>query len=346
MKDLRRYLDILKNDVKTRHHDTRYNSLYDDIDANILFECQEKFRNEYGHPRYKVYGNVFEEHGIFSKSREFASFISKFIENFIVDDKDHNIMFLCKEIPELRNDFFNILYVNFDDNFDPNTKGEYDYLCSDEKFIGNKFEYVTISINKNIDRKKIYQTIQHELNHFYKDLNKHKNKAGSLEDEIVKTNFGSLNGDENDSDFEKFVKDILYFLDKTEAQAYIAEFDGILGDEKFKNIQNGFNKIYESKLYKDIKNFAILMETNDDLLNKKLCDTYRNIYKANTTDEKILKMLRKKWNVFWKKFTNHIYQCVCDHVVKYQEKPNINIGSEDIELQHMKEYINKSIFVE
>lgn len=345
MKDIRHYFNKLK-DFKTRYHDIKYNSLYDNVDASILFECQEKFRNEYGHSRYVMYGNVFEEHGIFSKSREFASFIYKFIKTFINDNEDHNVMFLCNDIPELKNSFFNIIYVNFDDNFDSSVKGEYDYSCSDERFADGMFEYITISINKNIDKRKIYQTLEHELNHAYKDLKKHINNSGSLESETIKTRFGLLNSDYDDSEFDAFVKDALYFLDKTESQAYIAEFDGILGDKKYKNIQNAFNDIYESKLYKDIKHFKVLFESEDNTLNKSLCDSYRKIYKVNTTDNKILKTLRSKWDSFWKKFTNHIYQCVCDHVIEYVERPYVNIGCDDIEIEHMKKYINKSIFVE
>ena len=60
MKSLNEYLSLLK-DVKTHYHDTSYNEYYDDIDLNILLECQNKFKNEYNHPEYKIYVNLFEE---------------------------------------------------------------------------------------------------------------------------------------------------------------------------------------------------------------------------------------------------------------------------------------------
>ena len=345
MKNIIEYINYI-NEVKTHHHNTSYNNYYNDVDLYILLECQNKFRDEYNHPEYCVYGNLFEEHGIFSKSREFASFISNFIKEYIKDTEDYTILFMCNEIEELKNDFFNTIYINFDGNFsDPNIKGEYDQTDSKERFNNGKFDYITISLNKNIQKEKIYQTIEHELNHAYKDLRLLINNDDSLEIKTIKSKYHLLNYNDNDSEFDKLIKDILYLLDKSEQQAYIAEFDGILGDTKFDNIQNAFNKIYDSKLYKQIKEFEKIIKSKDKILLKNICDSYRKVYSTKRyTDERIISILNKDWNHFWDKFTNHIYQCVCDHVKEYSLR-----NEKDIEhnLENkFKEYINKSIFIE
>ena len=344
MKTLNEYINLLK-EVKTHYHDTSYNEDYDDIDLNILLECQLKFQSEYNHPEYKIYGNIFEKHGIFDKSREFASFITNFIKSYITDYEDYTILFLCDNIPELKNDFFKTIYLNFDGNFsDDNIKGEYDQTNSNERFNGNNFDYITISLNKNIDKEKIYRTIEHELNHAYKDLNLLINKEDNLEIKTIKSKYHLLNYNDSDSKFDKTIKDILYLLDKSEQQAYIAEFDGILGDNKFNNIQDAFNKIYDSKLYKQIKEFEKIIKSNDDVLLKNVCNSYRKIYDNNYTDKKILSILNKEWEHFWKKFVNHIYQSVCDHVKEYSSRQHIDLDSDNTD--KYEKYINKSIFIE
>lgn len=343
MKNIIEYINYI-NEVKTHHHNTSYNNYYDNVDLYILLECQNKFRDEYNHPEYHIYGNLFEEHGIFSKSREFALFISNFIKEYIKDTEDYTILFMCNEIEELKNDFFNTIYINFDGNFsDPNIKGEYDQTNANERFNGKCFDYITISLNKNIQKGKIYQTIEHELNHAYKDLNLMKN-GSDLEIKTIKSKYHLLNYNDSDSEFDKQIKDILYLLDKSEQQAYIAEFDGILGDTKFDNIQNAFNKIYDSKLYKQIKEFEKIIKSKDKILLKNICDSYKKVYsKKRYMDERIISILNKNWNHFWNKFTNHIYQCVCDHVKEYSVRQHTDLEKDD---NKYEKYINKSIFIE
>lgn len=347
MKTLNEYIDFMRNVIKTHGHDTSHNDLYDDIDAKILFECQAKFRKEYGHHEYRVYGDIFEAHGIFDKSREFASFITKFLEVFASDSKDFSIMFVCKDIPELKNNYFDIIYVNFDDNFyDSSIKGEYDITNAKERFVDGRFEYITININKNVDKGKIYSILEHELNHAYTDLQKLINKSDSLEINTIKSKYHLLSHNENDSDFDKLVKNICYLLDKYEQSAYLAQFDGILGDTKFNNIQDAFNKIYDSELYKQIKEFEKIIRSNDDDIFDALCKSYRKVYNVRYSNEKILNVLNKDWDHFWNKFVNHIYQCVCDHVREYATRQHVYIsyiGNDDKE--RFTKYIGKSIFI-
>ena len=347
MKSLSEHIDFMRNVIKTHGHDTSHNDLYDDIDAKILFECQAKFRKEYRHHEYKVYGDIFEAHGIFDKSREFASFITKILNNFITDNENHLIMFICNDIPELKNNYFNIIYVNFYDNFyDNSMNGEYDSSNSKERFIDNKFEYITININKKVDKVRIYSIIEHELNHAYTDLKKLTNKSNSLEIESIKSKYNLLDHGDKDSKFDAIIKDICYLLDKYEQSAYIAEFDGILGDTKFNNIQDAFNKIYDSELYKQIKEFEKIIRSNDDDIFDALCKSYRKVYNVKYSNEKILNVLKKDWNHFWNKFVNHIYQCVCDHVREYATRQHAYIsyiGNDDKE--RFTKYIGKSIFI-
>ena len=346
MKSLNEYIELLKNDIKTHHHDTSYNEYYDDVDLHILFECQNKFRNEYNHPEYKIYGDIFEAHGIFDKSREFASFMTKFLKEFITDYEDHSILFMCNDIPELKNKYFDTIYLNFDGNFSDNEiKGEYDQTNAEERFLDDRFEYMTISLNKNIDKEKIYKTIEHELNHAYTDLQKLIHNSNSLEIDSIKNEYHLLNYDDSDTEFDKRIKDICYLLDKYEQSAYIAEFDGILGDKKYNNIQDAFNKIYDSKLYKQVKEFEKIIKSEDKILLRAICNSYHKIYpEKRYNDEKILSILNKKWNHFWDKFINHVYQCVCDHVEEYEVRQHPSI--DDDMINKMKTYINKSIFIE
>lgn len=344
MKSIQEYLDLMREKIKTHNHDTKYNNEYDYIDLNILLECQYKFNDEYFNPGYSIYGNIFESHGIFDRARQFSSFITLFIKTF-VSEKNKTIMFICNDIDELKNDFFEIIYINFSDLSKIGIKGEYDETNQENRFINNKFTYITISLDNNINNEDIYKTISHELKHAYQDLNLCINNKENLYQKAIQTKIYKLNFEKTDDDIMNLLKYVLHITDKYEISAYISELDGILGDKKYDNIQNAFNEIYKSDIYSKMKYVKLIIDINDAKTLNKFCIAYNKIFDTKFSNDKIKNILYKKVNLFWEKFTNQVYQCVCDHT-KYGKRSFGDINQKNETINNMKKYINNSIFIE
>jgi len=349
MKSLQDYLEIMKDNP--HYFNKSYLKEYDLEDLQILdslwyiYECNIK----------KCHGirNIFEAHSVFPNCRKMTQFITFLLTNFDYKPED-SILIMCNDIDELNNDYFNTIYINYE-NLN-NDNGQYEMNIDKDNLIDNKFDYITINVNYNLEKEKIYDKIEHELTHAYDDLQRHINNSDSLYIKAIKDKYYSLNNFISNNDFERDVKNLLYLLDKSEQNAYLAQFDGILGNKKYKNIQQAYNKIYDSKLYKEIKDFTYLVEYNDDKINKDICKLYRKIYNSNKPDNKILKDIHKEWERFKEHFRRNIYQCVIDHIeiLEYTDDGN-SLGYEG-EIQSDKdkklkekiktEYLNKSIFIE
>lgn len=347
MRDIQYYLQIMR---ENKPFDRSYLEKYDLFDLQILDSCMHTYSYNY-RKNYNGY-LVFESHSIFNKCREITEFIVFILKHYDLDKKS-NIMFLCNDIDEIKNDYFNVIYLycNVNDN---NNKAE--YSASDDKNIlkDNKFDYIFFNVNIDLPIDSLYDKIEHELTHAYEDLQRHINKTDSLYLKSIKDKYYNLEKLDTDSKELKDVKNLLYLLDKSEQNAYMAQFDGILGQESFKHIQKAYNKIYNSKLYKDIKSFSYLVTNKDQETQELLCDLYRKIYDSKETNNKILKKIYKEWDRFFEHFRRNIYQCVCDHIDKQSYRFDIGIGDETYEnnteekLKEKidKEYINKSIFIE
>ena len=349
MKSLSEYLNLMK-DIKTNYHDTSYNEYYDNIDLNILKECQDKFRDEYDyHKTYKVYGDIFEKHGIFDNEREFSNFISTAIFNFVDSYENKSFMFICDDINELKNDYFKIIYINFVDRIygDEGTVALYDETNSINRFNGKCFDSIVINILNKIDKSLIEAKIQHELKHAYQDLNLLINDD-SLYKKTLKNILNKYNYNKTDSEYERNLKYVMTILDKYEQDAYISELDSILKDSKNKNIQDGFNKIYKTNIYIKLKWFYSLMNYGEKIDKENIFNIYNKLNETNYNYDKLNSILKNKINKFWSKFINHIYQCVCDHteIIFYRHE----IGDPDEYNEKSNElknkYLNKSIFIE
>lgn len=348
MKTIQEYLDIMRD--SSHYFNKSYLEKYDLEDMQILdslWHCYEYDIN-------KCHGirNIFEEHSVFPQCRKMAEFITFILTKFKYKEND-SILLMCNNIDELKNDYFNTIYINLE-NIEDNA--QYQTNIDKTNLLDNKFDYITINIKYGLSKSKIYDKVEHELTHAYEDLQRHINNADSLYITSIKSKYNKLSHLDTDTNFIKDVKNLLYLLDRSEQNAYLAQFDGILGNQKYKNIQKAYNKIYDSKLYKNIKTFIYLIDSDNEEINHQLCKVYRKIYNSQKTDNKILKYIHKEWNRFYEHFRRNIYQCVCDHIEHtYYMDHGIGLGYEGetkfeqenkLKEKIKKEYINKSIFIE
>ena len=345
MKDIKEYISMMHDSYAC--FDKSYLDKYDSFDVIMLDSLMHYFkftRDEH----YSAY-NVFEAHGVFPKCREIAEFLNLFLVAFGKQNDTQSILFMCNDIEELKNDYFNVIYLNYDEYLE--NHAEYD-LNAVGDLIDSKLDYITINVDSKLSKNEIYDKLTHELTHAYEDLQRKLNKSQTLLAKTIRSRYKNLDINDDDNDEVKKLKMLLYLLDKSEQNAYIAQFDGILGDKKYANIQQAFNKIYKSKLYRDIKELSSIVEADDEETKSSICDIYRKIYSSNDSNNKILKSLAAKWNNFLEHFRRHIYQCICDHM----QEPNAMdhgkefIGTdkkkEDLVEKIEKEYLNKFIFIE
>lgn len=347
MQSLQVYIDKLKNIRLERSYQIDLNK-FDLYDLQILDSCFEFYKNSID-TNYGFY-QIFESHSIFNKCRDITKFITFIINNF--DVKNSSILFMCDNIEELINDYVSNIYVNVDDHIKNNAEYE---LSNEVNFVNEKFDYIVINIKSNLSKDQIYDKIEHELTHFYEDYKRKLNNSESLYDKSIRTKYNKLSINDKDSKEIKDIKNLLYLLDKSEQNAYLAQFDGILGDNKYLTIQQAYEKIYNSKLYKDIKELLYLVTNKYKEIQYIICKSYKEIYNNNKSDKKILKTIYNEWERFNEHFRRNIYQCICDHIIdntNNMDHNNIFLGNDnkktDEELLNKirNNYINKYIFIE
>lgn len=341
MQSLESYIERFKNNYYECHYQIDLNNL-DLFDMLILDSCINYYKVNYD--EHYEFGQLFESHSVFNKCRDITKFLTFVLTNF--DVKESSILFMCNDIEELKNDYVISININYESNIEDNA--QYDQTI-EKSIIDNKLDYIVININTNLDKDEIYDKIEHELIHSFEDYNRIINGAESLNDKAIRDKYYKLSLSETDSQELQDVKNLLYLLDKSEQNAYIAQFDGILGDNKYVTIQQAYEKIYNSKLYKDIKSFSYLVLNKDKDTQDLLCNLYRKIYETNIINNKILKKIYKEWNRFFEHFRRNIYQCICDHI-----KDNRNIldrgrtikDNSKLKEKIENEYLNKFFFIE
>ena len=234
-------IERFKNNYYERHYQIDLNNL-DLFDMLILDSCINYYKVNYD--EHYEFGQLFESHSVFNKCRDITKFLTFVLTNF--DVKESSILFMCNDIEELKNDYVISININYESNIEDNA--QYDQTI-EKSIIDNKLDYIVININTNLDKDEIYDKIEHELIHSFEDYNRIINGAESLNDKAIRDKYYKLSLSETDSQELQDVKNLLYLLDKSEQNAYIAQFDGILGDNKYVTIQQAYEKIYNSKLY-------------------------------------------------------------------------------------------------
>lgn len=350
MKDLKHYLDILH--VISSKHRKEILEKYDCYDLQIYDSCARYYHDNID--KYNGYAkflysdlSINEAHSVFSKCRDITDFITKTLIYFEYWDSPKSFNFLCDDIDEIKNDFFRVIYVSTSEYIEDNAQYE---LSQENNIVDGKLDYMFINVSTKLKPNEIYDKIEHELTHAYEDFKRQSNSKITLYQSTIKSQFDKLDFNDKDSELTKKLKSILYLLDRAEQNAFLAQFDGILGNNKYKTIADAYDKIYKSKLYKQIKDMTIILDFDDKNITKSICDEYRYIYGVKDSDNKIIKKIRKEWERFQEHFRRNIYQCVCDHIETYMARDSFGtIGSDNIENDFEKtieKYINKSIFVE
>ena len=297
--------------IKEYIKDSKY--LFDDIDKLIIAECNIDLFN--GTPYFEHNAHLFESLGIFNGCKEITNYLFNKIKKQFTSSNDTIVIDLSKF--NCQNKFFNKCYVHkiYDNSFSKNlcsyivSDGHDDY--NEIRWIDDKFEFIEINLI-NVDNVNfIYSLIMHELIHAYDDYIHIKNNGlnYSLSNKINNTNISIIQDRSNDEIIKKSCKEMIYFLYDWEQTAYIGQLNIELKG-KYKNIKDVISELQQTPVYVNYKilyaNYNYIIKSNK-LLNE-FCDVYRELNNSKKTNESIVKEFSNKFNKFWRKFINHIYQ--------------------------------------
>ena len=243
---------------------------------------------------------------------------AKFIYEQILKNKDLKKMEITK-FPSLKTKFFDKIIINFIDNekyeggyvvFDENNRS---IQWNEDKKIFNYIEF-SFSIY-SIDN--LYPIIVHELKHAYRDWMNIKNKKSSIYKKMIDIQYTKfVNIDEDDDIFLKVVKLVKYFLTDFELEALINEIVESLKDNYFtiNSALEDLNKVQKYVALKLFYNNIQYIISNDN--------AFKLYYKKNITlfedksEKEVKKELQIKFNRFWTKFINHLYNGLYDKLFK------------------------------
>ena len=291
---------------------------------------------------YESYNYICESIGIFKDCDKIVSTIINKIQD--INDYDNELTIQSSDIKELTNDFFNKIIIIFDKTKKPDKKpkasckeGGYDEDIQKIDTI-----YIKLFINhfdiSNVNF--LNELLTHELTHSWdwyivsknfnynkykgKDADTYKLKTQKMTGKIVvKTTedqfrawkyIQSLLGNHNETpskeniikyeEFAKSMKDIFYYLIKTEENAFISALEPGLHGKSFKNIKDAINYLNNNsqpyKAYKILYHFA-----NDD--------DGKNLKELKFSDT-LIKKIQKETNRVWKKIINHVYHACEKHI--------------------------------
>lgn len=243
---------------------------------------------------------------------------AKFIYNQILKNKDFNKMEITK-FPSLKTKFFNKIIIDFID--DKNYEGGYIVFDENNRLIQwdedkKIFNYIEFLFSiYSIDN--LYSIIVHELKHAYRDWMNIKNEKSSIYKKMIDIQYTKfVNIDEDDDIFLKVVKLVKYFLTDFELEALINEIVESLKDNYF-TINYAFKDLNKVKKYvalKSLYNNVQYILSNDNAF-KLYYKEYITLFE-DKSEKEVKNELQIKFNRFWTKFINHLYNGIYDKLFK------------------------------
>lgn len=224
-----------------------------------------------------------------------------------------------KPINKTTNGYYNIGYSQDIKN------DNYDALKWNAK--EKKFNFIEITINY-LSTNEIPELLTHELTHAWDDYILHSKANTSLRNKHVNDNmqnmlndlkkslnkdliFAKLLGNNSDAlELSKIssnvdtIKQIIYYLNNFESNAYISQINSIFKHD-FENIQQAIDFVSKnSATYHNYKEIYLATTNNE----------FDNLFKTVSFTDKEIAGFKKKANSIWKKIINHTYHICAEHV--------------------------------
>lgn len=326
-------------------------SSFDYLDNVVIDHCSiaYAFRKEGINEMF-----TFESLGLFKGCKEIVDYIMSNIEELYAN-KSNIIKY--EDIDGLNNHYFDELKLVFADektNKEPHGEYEIGYIEDEKNDIYEKsrwdadrqvFNFIKITMYNFslVNENDIAEILTHELVHSWDDYMLHINSFDSLRDRKVSSNsieneFKKIKRNIKDKkvmclvsfDFDKmkeydnklktfsFVENLIYYLDKFEINAYIAQINQILRGKHFTNVNDAVKCIIdESPSYSNYKCIYDLAYANDG-----------NVFLEHGASKSQLAKIQKLASKAWRKIVNHTYHICVDNVER-----KLNEGSSRIKIK-------------
>lgn len=324
---------------------------FDFLDNQVLEHCYVSYAFEKEGPTSYF---TFESLGLFNGCKEIVNYIIDNIEDFY---KKKSISIKFEDINGLTNHYFDELILKFSKDNEYGIHGGYEIGYSEdnkndeyEKTRWNNekniFNFIKITLyNCDISNENdIAEILTHELMHSWDDYVLHINSYDSLryrnmtnslkkEFEEIKRNiknkkimcllsfdFDKMSEYSNKlKDFD-FIEKLIYYLDKFEINAYVAQINQILRNKHFDNVKDAIKYIVnESASYYNYKCIYDLAFAENG-----------NTFVEHGASESQLKKIQKLASKAWRKIVNHTYHICVNNIEK-----KLNEGSSKLKFKEL-----------
>ena len=276
---------------------------YDCLDQQVYEHCMMHYKFNYLLPsEYTIY----ESTGAFPGQHEMVQRIKNECER----------SGFKSTVIKFDNDIVDDLYVHFRNDNDPDIHGSYQLSkggennCNEVRWDEYKkqFRLAEITVfNHEKNSEGFEEILYHETKHLWDDYQEALRKGKFLLDQKL----NSLEYKYRNHP-QKFIRQLLYFAERYEVSAYVAQMNGVLGNRKFDNIQSAFDEIVKRcPIYDDYKQYYYALS------NEKVLNVLRKYL-----SEKELNKVRTSIKNAWRKMVNHTYHVCGEHLNECRLSPS------------------------
>ena len=257
---------------------------FDEISSELLEICETRRWSNFSY-------HIFEGSGVFDGAKKIAYLISRIIKRNFKQNKEFSFSLGPDKLIDIKHkDFFDIVTINVVKSDlwykDFKGSGEYNSKSIENLWVNDRFSMISIDVELPIDffNNEDFCTdiVEHELNHAYKDYCRRLKEKSTAIDTAKRNAFIKKHNLEDEASVIK------NYLNNDECISYIAQLDGEIGNRKFRTYKEAVKWLDTSntwKIYKDLKNYCM-------------------------GSDKLFSLFRKSW----KKFDNHVWHLLEDHV--------------------------------
>ena len=282
---------------------------------------------------YNSYININEKYGAYEGQIKFIIEIAKLLTEDI--KKSNSVIYNIKkeDLDEygFKNIFFKEINIKVGKNY---ITGFTDNIKYDDK---NKlFDSITILIrydDKNNSYESLLKIITHELTHAWEEYGRYINNSSLKLSDLTSDNSNynnyvfSLLKDNEEKTGSNICKNILYFLNKFEQNAFLSELSTVLQKENIKiNDYNDALKEFKKSdtwiIYSSILN---VLENFESKYKNYFCKYYNKVNNSNLTFNKIQKKLLDRSKKIFNKISTLIPKIYYDWFTEQQVKEKLII---------------------
>lgn len=295
---------------------------------------------------------LLEKYGLYDGCKDLTEFILKRVKNKYKQKISTIAININKsELKKYNNIFFDEiqLIVNV---VDTESNGGYD--PKDNNSLNKDNLFYSIKLNFDINHNKLIDDLRallyHELTHAYNNYCIVVTNKDNLYNVLKKQHYYNfISGKSSYDDIKQILSDVLYHINKTEQNAYIAELHAEL--ENNKNVihgpQEALDIIKKSVVYKNIITcreiiYGLTNNIYSTEIQDKIYDVYRNLNSCDWTDNQIKKKLINQIDKYLSKVEKTIPKMCLDFLNNNMETISENHNRKLISFHKiigLKEYI-------